>query len=117
MRLRRSAHCRRRLRPGVPMRRGAATHAAATTDGAGAPFNNLFTDCVQGANGVPAIDFAAHARSLGALGENVKTIAELEAALVRARNGDRTSVVCIETDPNRTTTDGGAWWEVAVPEV
>ena len=27
------------------------------------------------------------------------------------------SVVCIETDPNRSTTEGGWWWEVAVPEV
>ena len=30
---------------------------------------------------------------------------------------DRTYVVCIETDPNRTTEEGGCWWEVAVPEV
>jgi len=83
----------------------------------GAPFNNLLDDCAKGPQGAPAIDFAAHARSLGALGENVKTIAELEAALARARKAERTYVVCIETDPNRTTTDGGAWWEVAVPEV
>ncbi len=83
----------------------------------GAPFNNLLADCAREPNEAPAIDFAAHARALGALGENVKTIAELEAALVRARAADRTYVVCIETDPNRTTEDGGAWWEVAVPEV
>ena len=83
----------------------------------GAPFNNLLADCARGTGHAPAIDFAAHARSLGALGENVKTIAELEAALGRARNADRTYVVCIETDPNRTTEDGGAWWEVAVPQV
>jgi 3D-(3,5/4)-trihydroxycyclohexane-1,2-dione acylhydrolase (decyclizing) len=66
---------------------------------------------------VPAIDFAMHARSLGALGENVKTIPELEAALARARKADRTTVICIETDATRTTTDGGAWWEVGVPEL
>ncbi len=83
----------------------------------GAPFNNLLGDCAKGASSAPAIDFAAHARALGALGENVKTIAELEAALGRARKADRTYVVSIETDPNRTTEDGGAWWEVAVPEV
>ena len=34
----------------------------------GEGFNNLFDDCVQGSPGMPAIDFAAHARSLGALG-------------------------------------------------
>jgi 3D-(3,5/4)-trihydroxycyclohexane-1,2-dione acylhydrolase (decyclizing) len=83
----------------------------------GAPFNNLFADTVQGGKGTPKIDFAGHAASLGALAENVKTIPELEAALKRARAADRTYVVCIETDPNRTTTEGGWWWEVAVPEV
>jgi 3D-(3,5/4)-trihydroxycyclohexane-1,2-dione acylhydrolase (decyclizing) len=47
----------------------------------------------------------------------VKTIPELEAALARARSADRTTVLCIETDPRRTTEEGGCWWEVAVPEV
>ena len=83
----------------------------------GAPFNNMLEDCLQGPQGAPAIDFAAHARSLGALAENVKTIAQLEAALQRARAADRTYLVCIDTDPARTTEDGGCWWEVAVPEV
>jgi 3D-(3,5/4)-trihydroxycyclohexane-1,2-dione acylhydrolase (decyclizing) len=83
----------------------------------GEPFNNLFRDCLQGPGGAPAIDFAMHGRSLGALGENVKTIPELEAALARARKADRTTVICIETDPARTTTEGGAWWEVGVPEL
>src|SRR6266511_363065 len=83
----------------------------------GAPFNNLFADSVQGRSGAPKIDFAAHAAAMGALAENVKTIRELEAALKRARAADRTYVVCIETDPNRTTEEGGWWWEVAVPEV
>jgi 3D-(3,5/4)-trihydroxycyclohexane-1,2-dione acylhydrolase (decyclizing) len=83
----------------------------------GAPFNNLFADSVQGSSGAPKIDFAAHAAAMGALAENVKTIPELEAALKRARAADRTYVVCIDTDPNRTTEAGGWWWEVAVPEV
>jgi 3D-(3,5/4)-trihydroxycyclohexane-1,2-dione acylhydrolase (decyclizing) len=83
----------------------------------GEPFNNLFDDCVQGPGGAPHIDFAAHAASLGALAENVKTIAELEAAMARARAADRTYLICIETDPDRTTAEGGCWWEVAVPEV
>ena len=83
----------------------------------GEQFNNLFQDCAQGAKGAPTLDFAMHGRALGALGENVKTIPELEAALSRARKADRTTVICIETDPTRTTTDGGAWWEVGVPEV
>ena len=54
----------------------------------GEGFNNLFDDCVQGPMGAPAIDFAAHARSLGAHAEHVGSIAELEAALARgARRG------------------------------
>lgn len=83
----------------------------------GAPFNNMLEDCLQSGHGAPAIDFAAHARALGALGENVKTIGELEAALQRARAADRTYLVCIDTDAARTTDEGGCWWEVAVPEV
>ncbi|CAG1005403.1 3D-(3,5/4)-trihydroxycyclohexane-1,2-dione acylhydrolase (decyclizing) [Burkholderiales bacterium] len=83
----------------------------------GAPFNNLFEDCVQGPDGAPVIDFAAHARSLGAHAVNVRTLPELEAALHHARSARRTSVVCIETDPHRTIEAGGWWWEVAVPEV
>ena len=77
----------------------------------------MLADCLQAGPGAPAIDFAAHARSLGALGENVKTITELEAALQRARAADRSYLVCIDTDASRTTADGGCWWEVAVPEV
>ena len=65
----------------------------------------------------PAIDFAAHARSLGAHAEQVKTIHDLEGALERARRADRTAVVVIETDPARPFTGGGAWWDVPVPEV
>ena len=83
----------------------------------GEGFNNLFADCVQGSPGMPAIDFAAHARSLGALAEHVDSIAELEAALARARAADRTYVVVIDTDPLRTTEAGGWWWEVGVPAV
>jgi 3D-(3,5/4)-trihydroxycyclohexane-1,2-dione acylhydrolase (decyclizing) len=83
----------------------------------GAPFNNLLDDCEQGSTEPPAIDFAAHAAALGALAENVTTIAELEAALGRARAAERTYVIAIPTDPARTTAEGGCWWEVAVPEV
>jgi len=83
----------------------------------GAPFNNLLEDCVRSDPEIPRIDFAAHALSLGARAENVANIAELESALARARASDRTYVICIETDPDRTTEEGGWWWDVAVPEV
>ena len=83
----------------------------------GAPFNNMLDDCVHGPDGVPAIDFAAHARAMGAEAEHVGSIVELEQALVRARASTRTYLIAIDTDHRRTTEEGGCWWEVAVPEV
>jgi 3D-(3,5/4)-trihydroxycyclohexane-1,2-dione acylhydrolase (decyclizing) len=81
----------------------------------GAPFNNLLADTVH--QTLPDIDFAAHAASLGARSEKVANLTELEAALQRAKASDRTYVVVIDTDPMPTTEGGGAWWDVAVPEV
>ncbi|HEY5893140.1 MAG TPA: 3D-(3,5/4)-trihydroxycyclohexane-1,2-dione acylhydrolase (decyclizing) [Chthoniobacterales bacterium] len=81
-----------------------------------APFNNLFENCLSAPDGFPHIDFAANAISLGARGEHVANLSELEEALQRARSSDRTYLISIDTDPNRTTDDGGWWWEVAVPE-
>ena len=83
----------------------------------GAPFNNMWDDCVHGPDGPPAIDFAAHARALGAEAEHVRSIAQLEAALARARAATHTYLIAIDTDHRRTTEAGGCWWEVAVPEV
>ena len=51
------------------------------------------------------IDFAAHARSMGALAEKVTGIGDLELALQRARAADRTYVVLIDTDPMPTTNE------------
>jgi 3D-(3,5/4)-trihydroxycyclohexane-1,2-dione acylhydrolase (decyclizing) len=83
----------------------------------GAPFNNLLDDCTANGGSAPAIDFAAHARALGAHAEHVGSMVELEAALARARKSDRTYVVSIDTSPSRSTEAGGCWWEVAVPAV
>ena len=77
----------------------------------GESFNNLLPEVA------PAIDFAAHARALGADAMQVRRIAELEQALLKARDMDRTVLIAIETDPHHTTSAGGAWWDVAVPEV
>ena len=78
-------------------------------------FNNLLKDTVHLA--LPTIDFAAHAAALGALAEQVTSISALEAALDKARASDRTHVIVIETDPAVSTAEGGAWWDVPVPEV
>jgi 3D-(3,5/4)-trihydroxycyclohexane-1,2-dione acylhydrolase (decyclizing) len=81
------------------------------------PFNNLLADCLQGPHGAPEIDFAAHARALGAHAVHVDGIEGLRQALRQARAADRTYTIVIDTDPARTTQDGGWWWEVAVPEI
>ncbi|MGA0405026.1 MAG: 3D-(3,5/4)-trihydroxycyclohexane-1,2-dione acylhydrolase (decyclizing) [bacterium] len=79
-----------------------------------ASFNNLLQDCkVENLQGV---DFVQHATSMGALGEQVESIAELEAAFKRAKAADRTYVICIKTQPSQWT-PGDAWWDVGVPEV
>jgi 3D-(3,5/4)-trihydroxycyclohexane-1,2-dione acylhydrolase (decyclizing) len=61
--------------------------------------------------------FVGHAASLGAKSRKVASLAELEAALPEIRAERGTSVIAIATDPTASTTAGGAWWDVAVPEV
>ncbi|MGO4833418.1 3D-(3,5/4)-trihydroxycyclohexane-1,2-dione acylhydrolase (decyclizing), partial [Rhizobiaceae sp. 2RAB30] len=61
----------------------------------GANFNNLLKDARHEL--LPEIDFAAHAASLGAIAEKVTSIADLEAALGKAKTNARTTVVVIET--------------------
>ena len=81
----------------------------------GRPFNNLLADAHHTV--LPAIDFAAHARSLGAEAEKVSGIAEFEQALQRATATPGPCVIVIDTDPAESTAEGGHWWDVAVPEI
>ncbi len=81
----------------------------------GANFNNLLKDTHHVA--LPRVDFAGHARSMGAVARKVSSIGDLEDALKQADGDDRTSVIVIDTDPLITTAAGGHWWDVAVPEV
>jgi 3D-(3,5/4)-trihydroxycyclohexane-1,2-dione acylhydrolase (decyclizing) len=78
-------------------------------------FNNLLADTAH--ETLADVDFVAHAASMGAIAEKADSIAALEAALTRAKQADRTSVIVIDTDPLITTEAGGWWWDVAVPEV
>ncbi len=81
----------------------------------GAEFNNLYAHTNQ--KNPIAIDFTAHAASMGADAHKVSTIAELETALDAARSADVSTVIVIDTDPYPTPDAGGYWWDVAVPEV
>nr|CAA6812655.1 MAG: Epi-inositol hydrolase (EC [uncultured Thiotrichaceae bacterium] len=80
----------------------------------GESFNNLLDYGTEGQ--APNIDFAGHARSLGATAEHVGNLAELDEAMGRARAAEQSYVVVIDTDPFKSS-DGGCWWQVGVPEV
>ena len=80
----------------------------------GEEFNNLLASSRH--ERMTRVDFVEHARSMGALAERVDRLDQLPAAYRRAKQADRTYVIVIETHPYRWG-EGGAWWEVAVPEV
>jgi 3D-(3,5/4)-trihydroxycyclohexane-1,2-dione acylhydrolase (decyclizing) len=79
----------------------------------GAAFNNMLEDVRPD---YPAVDWVAHARSLGCRAEEVASVAELEDVFARARAAAETTVIVIRTAPHDWT-PGGAFWEVGVPEV
>ncbi len=81
----------------------------------GAEFNNLLKDAWQVQP--MAIDFRAHAESMGAVAVKVTSVAELESALAKGKDVPGPYVVVIDTDPYPSTPHGGTWWEVGVPEV
>jgi 3D-(3,5/4)-trihydroxycyclohexane-1,2-dione acylhydrolase (decyclizing) len=80
-------------------------------------FNNLIKDCPT----VPepfAVDFEAHARSMGAEAITVANPAELGEAFQRAKASDRTNVIVMQVDPYEGwTNEGHTWWEVGTAEV
>ena len=62
------------------------------------------------------VDLAANAGSLGADVLRTRTIGEFRAALGKAREAQRTTVVYIETDPLAPVPSSESWWDVPVPE-
>jgi 3D-(3,5/4)-trihydroxycyclohexane-1,2-dione acylhydrolase (decyclizing) len=80
-------------------------------------FNNLIADCPT----VPeafAVDFEAHARSMGADAVTVANPAELAEAFKAAKASDKTTVIAMQVDPyDGWTTEGHTWWEVGTPQV
>jgi 3D-(3,5/4)-trihydroxycyclohexane-1,2-dione acylhydrolase (decyclizing) len=63
------------------------------------------------------VDLAANAESLGARVLRPNTIDELRAALTHARHATETTVVYVRVDRYAGVEAGGAWWDVATPEV
>ena len=83
----------------------------------GAPFNNLLEDCVR-VRPRRRRSTSRRMRSRSARARRTsRTSPGSKRRCARARASDRTYVICIETDPDRTTEEGGWWWDVAVPEV
>jgi 3D-(3,5/4)-trihydroxycyclohexane-1,2-dione acylhydrolase (decyclizing) len=81
-----------------------------------ASFNNQIADCKRECAPF-AVDFAMHARSMGAGSELVADMAAFEPAFARAKSSDRTYVIEIKVDARAWTEGGHAWWEVGMPQV
>ncbi|MEO8544868.1 MAG: thiamine pyrophosphate-dependent enzyme, partial [Burkholderiaceae bacterium] len=83
----------------------------------GAPFNNMLQDCAIPQITGAQIDFAQHARSLGADAVHAQNLDQLRSAMAAARSAAKTQVIVIDTTHTRTTDDGGCWWDVSIPEI
>ncbi|MBC7284850.1 3D-(3,5/4)-trihydroxycyclohexane-1,2-dione acylhydrolase (decyclizing) [Hoeflea sp.] len=80
-------------------------------------FNNLIADCPTVAEPF-AVDFEAHAASMGAIAETVANPAELAEAFKRAKASQKTHVIVMKVDAHEGwTLQGHTWWEVGTPEV
>ena len=82
-----------------------------------ASYNTLLRDTPTVRDPVE-VDFAAHARAMGAEVESVETLDALGEAFERAQGSDRTTVLVMKVDPHEGWTERGhAWWEIGAPEV
>jgi len=80
-------------------------------------FNNLIKDCPT-VDKPFAVDFEAHAASMGANAETVKNPAELGEAFKRAKASDKSCVIVMQVDAfDGWTTEGHTWWEIGTPHV
>lgn len=85
------------------------------TNQGGASYNNMLADS-NGTGSDARVDFAAHAHALGALTHEVNSLDEFAQALEAARAADRTTVIVTKVRA-KDFTEGGAFWQVGVPEV
>ncbi len=80
----------------------------------GAEFNNLLRTTKH--ERYFHVDFVKHIEAMGAIAEKVEKVEDLPAAFARAKEADRSYAIVVDID-EYTWTEGGAWWEVGVPEV
>jgi 3D-(3,5/4)-trihydroxycyclohexane-1,2-dione acylhydrolase (decyclizing) len=81
----------------------------------GASYNNMLKDST-GTGSEVRVDFAAHAAAMGATVLTADSFASFRTALNAARAADRT-VVIVTSVRDSDWTEGGAFWQVGVPEV
>lgn len=81
----------------------------------GASYNNMLKDS-NGTGTYIRVDFRAHAASMGAVTIEVNSLKEFSDALEKARAADRTAVIVTKVRA-ADFTEGGAFWQVGVPEV
>jgi 3D-(3,5/4)-trihydroxycyclohexane-1,2-dione acylhydrolase (decyclizing) len=81
----------------------------------GASYNNMLSDST-GTGTEIRVNFKAHAESMGAVTFEVSSLAEFSEALVKARAADRTAVIVTKVRA-KDFTEGGAFWQVGVPEI
>ncbi len=80
-------------------------------------YNCLFSDCPTVPNAF-AVDFEAHARSMGADAITVDNPTELGDAFKRAKAGNKTCVIVMKVDPYEGwTAQGHTWWELGTQQI
>ncbi|WP_284640653.1 3D-(3,5/4)-trihydroxycyclohexane-1,2-dione acylhydrolase (decyclizing) [Paenibacillus silviterrae] len=87
------------------------------SDGFGNEFRSRSESSGQLTGDYLAIDFAAHARSLGARSYRATTVEELRSALEQAKRDPVSALIDIKVVPGTNTGGYDSWWHVGVAEV
>lgn len=87
------------------------------SDGFGNEFRYREPSTGRYTGGPLPIDFAAHARSLGAASYKASTAEELRRALRLAKEEKKTTLIEISVLPGTNSDGYESWWNVGVPEV
>ncbi|MDQ0110892.1 3D-(3,5/4)-trihydroxycyclohexane-1,2-dione acylhydrolase (decyclizing) [Paenibacillus harenae] len=87
------------------------------SDGFGNEFRFRDSAAGQLSGGYMPMDFAAHARSLGARAYTVHTAEQLREALLQARMETVSTLIEIKVLPGTNTSGYESWWRVEVPAV
>ncbi len=84
------------------------------TNQGGASYNNMLADS-NGSGTDARVNFYEHAKALGAETFEVSSLDEFAGALEKARASDKTAVIVTKVRA-KDFTEGGAFWQVGVPE-